>query len=77
MKSYEIAATLEVDGILDNFKSYVVGNGTNVVKTIGGSPYYDKAGTGDLQPCDDGQAITHDATIGQNKNNNCVPYDPR
>ena len=75
-KTYEIAASMENDGILTNFSSYVVGNGTSLVLTIAGSSNYNP-GTGNLTSCLPNLPITNGDVIGQAPNIRCIPYDPR
>lgn len=73
--TYEIAATLEVDGDPTNYEAYVVGNSdTPLTETAGGLGRYNNSGV--LTACTDVRQIIS-GTIGtSDADDKCVPYDP-
>lgn len=73
--TYEIAATLEVDGDPENYEAYVVGNSdTPLTETDGGLGRYNLSGV--LTLCTDGLQITSGQIGTSSGADNCVPYDP-
>lgn len=77
--TYQIATTLENDGVLANYEAYVVGNSdTTLVNTTDGFGRY-LNGTA-LSPCTGGKTIASGKIITSDSNatatNSCIPYDP-
>ncbi len=82
--TYEIGATLENDGALANYESYVVGNSDNPLLNTsdGEAKYYDSATT-TLKSCTGAKVIGQGAIQTSNTTYtagppalSCVPYDP-
>ena len=73
--SYELGATLEGDGIVDNYEAYVVGNSdTALIQSDGSTLGFYSNGTA-LVACNASVDIVS-GTIGSAATGPCVPYDP-
>jgi len=84
-KSYNLGATLEIDGLLENYAAYIVGNSITLMKTTNGKYYNTTAKN--LAACTDGTlmipgdiieaATTPLPNTPPTITDTCVPYDPR
>ncbi|MFC1734096.1 type IV pilin protein [candidate division KSB1 bacterium] len=73
--TYEIAATLEIDGDVANYEAYVVGNSDDpFVMTVGTDGRYLNGTV--LDDCAGGFTISSGKIGTSASNGNCIPYDP-